>query len=148
LETWVSVLANERILVVTDEPMMGFWLEDTLPQEGYEAVVTAAPEDALRLLRVGGFAAVVTQISFRSTRLTGWDVATLVRQARSPIPVVYVTASQASDWTELGVQDSIVLSEPVQPSDIRRAITRVGAVCADRAVTERQTSRERQAAGR
>jgi DNA-binding response OmpR family regulator len=54
--------------------------------------------------------------------LTGWEVATRIRERDPSFPVIYVTAHDR-DWPAYGVPNSIVISKPFAPAQLLTAIS-------------------------
>ncbi|MNL78860.1 two-component response regulator [compost metagenome] len=53
----------------------------------------------------------------------GWQVGRHARQCQSSIPVVYVTADSASEWTAQGVPNSVLIQKPFVPAQLIAAIS-------------------------
>ena len=81
---------------------------------------------ALSLLRghKGKYRALVADIALRG-RMTGWEVATRVRQIDPEFPVLYLTGTYAHQWAFRGVPNSALLSKPFAPAELVAAVSQL-----------------------
>lgn len=79
-----------HILVVDDDPSCARLLERALRRLGHDAEIALHPDDALEMLRSGGFDAVITDID-----MPGMNGVELARQIRtsSDVPIAFCTGS-------------------------------------------------------
>ncbi len=112
------------ILVADDDPTILGMLRDAL-EDGSFAVTTAAPaEDAVEQLERGEplIRALVTDVDFRGSELTGWDVARRGRELVPGLPIVYMTGASANEWSANGVPGSVLLTKPFAGAQVVTAI--------------------------
>lgn len=112
------------ILVVEDDQEVQRILEDALGESGFAPAITASGEEALTLLRGnrGKYHALVADIALRG-RMTGWEVATQVRQIDPEFPVLYLTGGYAHQWTLRGVANSALLTKPFEVPQLVETIS-------------------------
>jgi CheY-like chemotaxis protein len=118
--------SNPVILIVEDDEAVREGLREVLESEDFGVVLVGDGREALRLLHAG-LAPTVILLDLMMPGMDGWDFRHV--QRRDPtlreIPVVVITAagiSAASGRAQLG--DVQVLSKPLEPSTILRAIAR------------------------
>ena len=101
------------VLLVEDEILLAYPVEELLREHGYGALVAHNGTDALKLIRQrhADFIAVVTDIRL-GTGPDGWEVARRAREINPAVPVVYMTADSAASWEGLGVANSKMLRKP------------------------------------
>jgi two-component system response regulator AtoC len=81
---------TRRILIIDDDTSMLETLRADLESRGYEVVVEATPEGALRQLGEGDFSLVLTDINMRG--MSGVDLCQEVASLREETPVIVMTA--------------------------------------------------------
>ncbi|MGN8001441.1 response regulator [Sphingomonas sp. 22176] len=112
------------VLLVEDEPMLLINAQDSLRDGGFEVLDASDAEDAIRILEadaetIGGL---ITDVRLGSGS-TGWDVARRARELKPTMPVVYMTAESAEDWSAQGVPKSILVQKPFAPAQLLTAIS-------------------------
>ena len=115
------------ILVVEDEAMILMMVETILQEGGFKIETATTAEEAIRMIDAteAQYCALVTDIDLHSGKLTGWDVARHARQVTPDLPVVYMTAASANDWTSQGVPNSILVNKPFVPAQIITAVSQL-----------------------
>jgi two-component system, OmpR family, phosphate regulon response regulator OmpR len=107
----------ERILLIEDDAHLSAMLSEYLGARGFTATACATATDGLKLLRQGGFAALVLDIMLPD--LDGFEVCRRVR-AESDIPILMLTArGDEMDrivGLELGSDD--YLPKPFNPREL------------------------------
>lgn len=113
------------ILVVEDEALILLEVETALKDGGFNVKTANSAEKAIAMLDASDakYRALVTDIDLHSSKLTGWDVARHAREATPDIPVVYMTAASADDWTSQGVPNSILVNKPFATAQILTAVS-------------------------
>jgi DNA-binding response OmpR family regulator len=114
------------VLVVEDEyPLQGV-VEDVLSEGGFASDILSSAEEALTLFRGGAkdYKALVADVSLKG-RLSGWEIARQVRDKKPSLPVVYMTAAGAEQWSSQGVPNSILLQKPFAPTQLVTAISQL-----------------------
>jgi DNA-binding response OmpR family regulator len=112
------------VLVVEDEyPLQG---EEALREGGFETAILSSGEEALTLFRgrVAPYRALVTDVNLKGS-LSGWDVASKIREIEAAFPVIYMTGVSADQWTSHGVPDSILLRKPFAPAQLVTAVSQL-----------------------
>lgn len=113
------------VLVVEDDALIQMELESALQDGGYATVSVVSGEDAIaKLESEPNIRALITDINLLR-EMTGWEVARRARELFPDMPVIYVTARAADDWTAQGVPKSILISKPFAPSQIRTAVAQL-----------------------
>lgn len=54
---------------------------------------------------------------------SGWDIARHAREATASLPVVYMTADSAGEWSAQGVPNSILVQKPFAVAQVITAIS-------------------------
>jgi DNA-binding NtrC family response regulator len=127
-----------RILVVDDEHLIRWSLEQNLKKQGYEVVTAGNGEDALRLVREEQPDLVLLDIQLPG--ITGLEVLERVKEIDEEIIVIMVTAhgglETAVNAMRLGAYDyinkpfnldemAIVIKKALETSDLRREVARL-----------------------
>ncbi|MGN8000952.1 response regulator [Sphingomonas sp. 22176] len=112
------------VLLVEDEPMLLMNAQDTLQDGGFEVLDASNAQDAIRALETDAdaIAGLVTDVRLGSGS-TGWDVARRARELKPTMPVVYMTAESAEEWSAQGVPKSILVQKPFAPAQLLAAIS-------------------------
>ena len=114
------------ILVVEDDREVQNVIDDALSDAGFEPAITSSGEEALTLLRgnQARYRALVADISLRG-RMSGWEVATRVREMDPQFPVLYLTGTYVDQWVLRGVPNSVLLTKPLAPSQLVSAVSQL-----------------------
>jgi CheY-like chemotaxis protein len=82
---------------------------------------------AMRLLDApdADYRALVADANLAPGVLTGWDAARRARELHPDIPVVYMTGSEAHEWTSQGVPNSVLVPKPFAPAQIVTAVSQL-----------------------
>jgi DNA-binding response OmpR family regulator len=113
-----------RVLLVEDDVLLAFPVEQALLEGGHEVEVVYGANDALNLLhRDRVFDALVTDIRL-GTGPDGWEVARRARQLSAGIRVVYMTADSAASWEANGVPESVMLRKPYPLDELVKSLER------------------------
>jgi DNA-binding response OmpR family regulator len=114
------------ILVAEDDGLLQAFVEETLTDGGFAAVITASGEEAVTLLASEGakYRAVVTDINL-SGKTDGWEVAQRAREIDHAFPVIYMSGAHAEDWAVKGVPNSIMLAKPFAPAQLVTALAQL-----------------------
>jgi CheY-like chemotaxis protein len=104
-----AVLSAGDVLVVDDEPLIGFTLVRLITHLGQHAIFVTSPEEALRAVESepARFALIVTDMSMPT--MNGAELARAVRQVRSDLRVVL---SSGTDFVLTGTPFDDVLPKP------------------------------------
>jgi CheY-like chemotaxis protein len=114
------------ILLVEDDPGIQDLLFDTLEEVGFEVVQASNAAQAISILNEkSDIRAIVTDIDFGDSKLTGWDVARHARELLKDLPVVYMTGASADDWGSKGVPNSVLINKPFAPVQVVTAVSQL-----------------------
>ena len=111
------------ILLVEDDELTLFPIEEGLRDEGFEPIVARSGAEALDKLNEDHrrLAAVVTDVRLGG-RVDGWKVAHHARSIRSDMPIIYMSGNSAGDWANRGVTGSVMLSKPFAHRELLDAL--------------------------
>ncbi len=115
--------AKPLVLVVEDEALLAYFVEQTLTDAGYEVLLAANGEEALAAIaeQVEDLAGLVTDIRWRKGP-DGWEIARAARDLNHSLPVIYMTGDSAADWAVQGVPKSVMLQKPFTPVQLTTAL--------------------------
>ena len=113
--------------MVEDEAMILMMVETALQEGGFKVETASSAEEAIKMFDVPDvrYRALVSDINLHSGKLTGWDVARHAREVIPDIPVVYMTAANADEWTSQGVPNSVLVNKPFAPAQIITAVAQL-----------------------
>ena len=117
-------MADARVLIVEDEPLIAMALEDDLQDLGYEVTGTAeTADDAERLAHETSPDVILMDIRLKGDR-DGVDAALSLRDDGHPARVIFVTGSREPDTLDRIGDDhpAALLIKPVPSPEIDRAI--------------------------
>lgn len=122
------------LLVVEDEPLILFAIQDALETNGYAVIPAICGVDAMTALdsRHHEIAGMITDVGLGSGP-DGWEVSRYARTLKPEIPVVYVTGDSVADWPAYGVPQSIMVPKPYEALHILTAVSTVLVPMTDRA---------------
>jgi CheY-like chemotaxis protein len=110
------------VLIAENEAAIRETLQASFEDGGFAVVLASSGEEAMVAMEANrALRALITDIDLGS-KLTGWDVARHGREINPNLPVVYVTASEASDWASLGVPNSVLIEKPFAPAQVMTAV--------------------------
>ena len=117
-------MENSLVLVVEDEPLILLDLETGLEEAGFRVVAVPNAEAAIEAFEEnpGSFSSLLTDIRLGSGK-SGWELARHVRNTNPTIPVVYISAHGAPQWSAEGVPESIMITKPFAPPQIITALS-------------------------
>jgi CheY-like chemotaxis protein len=122
----VEMDSTVLILLVEDDPGIQDLLFDTLEEAGFEVVQASNAAQAISILNEkSDIRAIVTDIDFGDSKLTGWDVARHARELLKDLPVVYMTGASADDWGSKGVPNSVLINKPFAPVQVVTAVSQL-----------------------
>ena len=114
--------AAARILVVEDETLLSWIIDETLRDRDYD--VTLATTGAAGLAAIEGqqhFDLLVTNINLADGP-NGWSLARRAREVDPQIPVIFVSGDSAYQHADNGVPGSRMLSKPFLAEDLEKAV--------------------------
>ena len=109
----VSVVVERVVLLVDDEVLIQFMLEDALTQAGYGVLLasSAAEAEAQLTAKAPALFGLITDIRL-GQGASGWEVAKRARQINPTLPIVYISGDSRADWMARGVPGSRLVSKP------------------------------------
>lgn len=111
------------ILLVEDEEMIAFALEDALREGGYQVKIAGSGDQAVAMLEsTPHLHGLLTDIRVGRGK-NGWQIARRAREINPTIAVVYMSGDSAHEYSALGVPDSIMIQKPFAPDQIVTAIS-------------------------
>ena len=118
-------MADEKILIVEDEPAVARGLEYALKKEGYQVTKVETGEDAIKAVEIQDFHLILLDI--RLPGMSGFDVCRFLRLDGKRMPILMLTArDEELDKVlglELGADDYVV-----KPYSLRELISRIRAL--------------------
>ncbi|GIQ75568.1 response regulator [Bradyrhizobium sp. RD5-C2] len=114
------------ILVVEDEVLIQELVKEALADGGFKTESVSSGEKAIALLEKGEqeYRALITDIRLPGA-FSGWDVARRARELNPQMPVVYMTADGADEWSSQGVPNSLILQKPFALAQVVTAIAQL-----------------------
>src|SRR3954454_19977919 len=111
------------VLVVEDDYFIVGFVEDALDDGGFEFHSVAYGEEAISLFdnEDAKYQVLVTDINLLGA-MNGWEVARHAREKSPDFPVVYMTGSDAAEWSSKGVPNSILLAKPFASAQLTRLL--------------------------
>ncbi len=123
-------MATGPILVVDDEPIVRESIRDWLKDAGYLVETAETGEEALRLLAVREFSAMV--LDLRLPGMTGLAVLKEAKASRPQLKTIVITAYPSAEAVaevrRLGAIDCLI--KPIAPDDLERLIRDALVKCA------------------
>ncbi len=118
-------LANTRVLVVEDEPLIAMCVEIALREAGAIVFVAMSEEEAFRLLdQVASFDLLITDVNL-GLGGCGFAVARAARQHNPASAVIYLSGRSETTVRQEGVARAECLSKPVSDATLIRAAIRI-----------------------
>jgi CheY-like chemotaxis protein len=114
--------ANKSVLLVEDELLLCWVVEETLRGEGYRVRIETTGNAGLAAIESGQqFDLLVSNIKLADGP-DGWALARRAREECPNIAVLFVTGDSAWQHHDNGVPGSIVLGKPFEPEALTAAI--------------------------
>lgn len=125
---------TREILVVEDDPLIAWLVEDALRYEGYEVQSFRTADAAVdHLSNLHTWCdGLVTDVRMPGT-MDGWSLARLARERFPQLPVVYMTGDSILSWAAERVEKSLIFQKPVSVASLVAAVCRLSS---DRPVGE------------
>jgi len=115
-------MANRSLLLVEDEVLLCWMLEEELRDDGYDVLTSTTGNEGMAALESSRpFDALVTNIRLEDGP-DGWALAERARERNPQIAVLYVSGDSAAQHKSNGVQGSVMLSKPFEPAALRKAL--------------------------
>lgn len=112
------------LLLVEDDALVVIVAEDALKLGGYAVKVATTGAEAVSALDAHSarFAGLITDIGLGQGP-DGWQVARHARERQADMPIVYMTAESAGEWSTHGVPNSLLVQKPYAPAQLLSAIS-------------------------
>jgi CheY-like chemotaxis protein len=94
-----------HILIIDDEPLVCWSLENSLSKKGYRLTTINTGEQAIQLLSSGRFDLVITDLELPS--VDGFEVAMAVKRYLPNVPIIMISASSDPNCRERAKELSI-----------------------------------------
>ena len=119
-----SDVDHPTILYVEDEALIATAIVEFLEGAGFAVTHVLDAAQAIAMLSAAEQppAALVTDIRLPGGT-DGWKIAREARELFPEIVVVYASGDSASDWSAMGVPDSIMLQKPFAEAQLITAVT-------------------------
>lgn len=88
-------MAQERILVVEDDPSMSFFLSEAMKKEGYQVDAVASGEEAVERIAQDRFNLVILDLKLPS--MDGMEVLTNIKVTNPEVAIIMITAHGSKD---------------------------------------------------
>lgn len=88
-------IPGEKILIVDDDPSIGSLIADFLRKNGYNAVISTHPQDALNMVKNENFSLAFLDINL--PEMNGLDLASRLKKLRPLCEVVFITGHGSFD---------------------------------------------------
>ncbi|MEO6350692.1 MAG: PAS domain S-box protein [Candidatus Limnocylindrales bacterium] len=112
-----SILGTERILLVEDEEIVRTLVQAILVGKGYELLVAANGDEALRLSQTEPFDLLLTDMVM--PKMSGKELAATLRQTRADLPVIYMSgyAHDVAGTDGIALADAFI-QKPFPPHEL------------------------------
>lgn len=116
---------NEKptILIVEDEALIRLAAADMFEDAGFSVLEAGDAAEAIALIEdhANEIRILLTDIRLGNGP-DGWDVARHARDKLQDLPIVFVSGDSAEDWSEAGIDRSVMLAKPVPDGDLLAAV--------------------------
>ncbi|MBO6767391.1 MAG: response regulator [Erythrobacter sp.] len=115
--------SNPTILVVEDEILIRLALVDIFEGAGFVVLEAGDGPEAIKLIdtHADNIGILLTDIRLGEGPC-GWDVARHARSQLEDLPIVFVSGDSADDWSEEGIERSVMLAKPVPDAELLAAV--------------------------
>lgn len=114
-------LADARILLVEDEPLIGMLIEVCLDEQGAEVLWAQTDRQAYEILEASArLDLLITDINLREGT-TGFDVSRFARRLNGELPVIYLSGDTPGSIEMFGVEGAEFLMKPVTEAKLLAA---------------------------
>jgi CheY-like chemotaxis protein len=121
--TIADQIVHVKLILLEDDPLIAVCTEDALREAGFEVLSTNSGEEALDLLASNpDVMAVMVDVRLEGG-MDGWAVAQGVRASHPNMAIVYTTTALGLDYSEYGVDRSVLLQKPYT---LDRAVSAAG----------------------
>ena len=122
--------AAKSILLVEDEVLLCWVLEEALQADGHRVVTRTSGDAGLAAPEEGRFDLLVTNIRLKDGP-DGWELARRARELHPDICVLYVSGDSVAQHPAQGVPESMMLAKPFEPERLRQTVRELVERCGD-----------------
>ncbi|MBW6424807.1 response regulator [Rhizobium sp. XQZ8] len=117
-------ITKQLLLLTEDDAILMLDAEETLVGAGFGVITAVNGTAALAIINedAGRFCAIITDIRLGQGP-SGWDVGHRVRELVPTMPVIYMTADSAAEWSAHGVPNSVLIPKPFVPAQLITAVS-------------------------
>jgi len=113
---------KKQILIVEDEVLVGWTLDNVLKKSGYHVTIVDSAEKALELLKTTVYDLIITD--FKLPKINGFELAAMLQTSPSPIPVIMMSTDQDRDFRS-GLPKNIISHFVEKPFDIAELLNTI-----------------------
>ena len=115
--------SKPTILIAEDEALIRMDLVDMFEDAGFSVLEACDALEAIELINVHANSIEVLLTDIRLGKgPDGWDIARHTRSKLDDIPIVFVSGDSAKDWSEAGIEKSVMLAKPFADGDVLAAV--------------------------
>jgi DNA-binding response OmpR family regulator len=116
---------KKQILIVEDEVLVGWTLDNVLKKSGYQVTIVDTAEKALELLKTTVYDLIITD--FKLPKTNGFDMAATLRTSHSLTPIIMMSTEQNQDF-QSGLPKNIISYFIEKPFDIGELLNTISVV--------------------
>ena len=116
---------KKQILIVEDEVLVGWTLDNVLKKSGYQVTIVDTAEKALELLKTTVYDLIITD--FKLPKINGFDMATSLRTSHSHTPIILMSTEHDQDFHS-GLPKNIISYFIEKPFDIGELLNTISVV--------------------
>ena len=115
--------SKHTILIVEDEALIRMDLVDMFKDAGFSVLEACDASEAIKLIEMHENSIEILLTDIRLGKgPDGWDIARRTRSKLDDIPIVFVSGDSAKDWSEAGIDKSVMLAKPFADGDVLAAV--------------------------
>lgn len=115
----LSIVKTQRILIIEDEPLIHWSIENALKKVGFDVVVVTSVENAINQLHSDRFDLVITDFKF--PQIDGFEVAKVAKRITPEIKVIMISTD--SDFMNRHEYESTEIEQFVEkPFDLNELV--------------------------
>jgi DNA-binding response OmpR family regulator len=113
---------TKHILIVEDEVLVAWSLENILKKSGYRVTITDTAEKALDLVRTTVYNLIITD--FKLPKINGFELASTVRASSDPLPIIMISGDQDPNYQSTYPNNSITrfIEKPFDIVDVLKTV--------------------------
>jgi CheY-like chemotaxis protein len=121
-----EALVSMTILLVEDEPLISWMLEEALSEAGFEVIAAFNGSHGIEAFEANAtrLEVVITDIRL-GEGLSGWNVGNRVRELAPTLPVLYISGDSSLDWPQFAVSNSKMMAKPFDLRELVGVVTQL-----------------------